>query len=311
MSFKVRFWGVRGSYPAPGKDFLIGGNTTCIEIEINNNILIFDAGTGIIKLGKYITSRIKNNQINIFLFFTHYHQDHIQGLPFFGPIYMPNIVINFFGPKLAEKTLYENIMANMYMPFFPVNFEETLSKKFFNNIKEKDTVIIDENSNYRLSEEYIEKKRETKDKKEIIITAHKNFIHPKDGSFYYSIEFDGKKIVFATDIEGFVGGDVRLINTATNADILIHDSQYLPEVYTNKYYPTQGFGHSTPIIAADVARKANVKKLILTHHDPNSTDKDVKKIQTIARKYFKESYYAYEIMEIDLEKDKTSEFTWL
>ena len=304
--FKIRFWGVRGSYPSTGKNFSIGGNTTCVEVEIDQNVMIFDAGTGIIKLGKYLTKKLlEKKDLKIFIFFTHYHQDHIQGLPFFNLLYMPSVHLNFFGPKLAEKTLYENIMANMYMPFFPVDFEETLSKKSFNNLKDRDVVIIDpKNSSYNISEEYIEKDK--KEEQLIKITAYKNFIHPKNGSFYYRIEFNNKKIVFATDIEGFVGGDIRLITASKNADILIHDSQYLPEVYKNPYFPTQGFGHATPVIASDVARQAGVKKLILTHHDPNSTDKNIKKIQTIARKYFKESYYAYEIMEIDLENNKTS-----
>ncbi|HCL55752.1 MAG TPA: MBL fold metallo-hydrolase [Spirochaetia bacterium] len=313
MSFKLRFWGVRGSYPATGKAFGTGGNTTCLEIEAGNATIIIDAGTGIIRLGKEIMKRMaaqKKDSHQAFMFFTHYHQDHNQGLPFFVPLYNPRYKINFLGPTLGSRTMLENLNINMYIPFFPVNFEETGCKKDFFNINENQTVVIspDDPSSFQVCEKHLEIVKPPEPEK-IKISINKNFIHPKDGCLYYTIEYKGKKVTFATDVEGFVGGDQRLIAASKNADYLIHDSQYLPEVYLNPFFPTQGFGHATPLIAADVARQAGVKTLVLTHHDPESDDQRVKKIQTLARKSFKNTIYAYEVMEIDVIENKISPFT--
>ena len=101
MSFKLRFWGVRGSYPATGKAFGTGGNTTCLEIEAGNATIIIDAGTGIIRLGKEIMKRMaaqKKDSHQAFMFFTHYHQDHNQGLPFLSPFIIRDIKLIFLAP---------------------------------------------------------------------------------------------------------------------------------------------------------------------------------------------------------------------
>jgi phosphoribosyl 1,2-cyclic phosphodiesterase len=317
MSFKIRFWGVRGSYPvATTKGFDIGGNTTCLEIEAGNHIIIIDAGTGIIKLGKMILKRMRENKERnkeLVLFFTHYHQDHTQGLPFFSPVYMPNVKIYFCGPTIGGSDVFGNLRTSMYPPFFPVNFHETMCKKEFFNVAQDDVFKFDPNDSRcfpTIGEKYIEATKEN-DPEKLKITANKNYIHPKDGSFYYVIEYKNKKVTFATDVEGFVGGDQRLIRAAKGSDYLIHDTQYLPDVYLSQTFTTQGFGHSTPSISADVARQAEVKNLVLTHHDPDSNDQLVKKVQSIAKKKFKNTIYAYEVMEIDVLENKISAFTGL
>lgn len=314
MSFKLRFWGVRGSYPAAGKDFLIGGNTTCLEVEVGGRTLIFDAGTGIIRLGKDIMKRAAQNKsaLNLSLIFTHYHQDHTQGMPFFAPIYIPNSQIFFLGPKLGGKDLFDNLKVNMYMPFFPVNFDETGSHKNYYTIEEYKAVIYTpyEDTEPTVVEKHLE--LEKGDEPDLIkVFVYKNYIHPKDGSFYYRIEYKGKKVVFATDVEGFVGGDQRLIKASQGVDYLIHDCQYLPEVYLSKNFSAQGYGHATPNIAADVAIQAGVKNLILTHHDPNNNDEKVKKVYEMTKELFENTIYSYEVMEVDVLDGTISEYTGL
>lgn len=312
MNFKLRFWGVRGSYPAPGKDRVIGGNTTCLEVEAGNTTLIFDAGTGIIKLGKYLARRLfeqKQSHLRLALFFTHYHQDHVQGLPFFTPLYMPNARIYFLGPKLGGQDMIGNLNLNMYNPFFPVNFEDTGSKKEFFNLRENDVVKfmpLEDKGIPMIGEKYLEK---TENPDQLKVFVYKNYIHPKDGSFYYRIEYQGKKVVFATDVEGYVGGDQRLIGAAKNADYLIHDTQYLESTYLNPGMPTQGYGHSTPQISAQTALAAGVKNLILTHHDPESEDRRVLEIEAEAKKIFPDSFHAYEVMEVDVLAGTVNPFT--
>lgn len=314
MSFKMRFWGVRGSYPSCGKNFETGGNTTCLEIEIDGLRLIFDAGTGIIKLGQLLSKQMyaaQKESLSLNLFFTHYHQDHTQGLPFFNPIYMPNCKIYSFGPKLNGRDLMENLNITMYNPFFPVNYEDTFSQKEFFNVHEADVVSYDLSKEPyipTIAPKYIEVKKGV-EPENVKVFITKNFLHPNGGSLCYRIEYKNKKVVFATDVEGYVGGDQKLIGFSKGADYLIHDTQYLPEVYTNPIFPTQGYGHSTPQISAEVAKKAGVKTLILTHHDPTAEDKSLRKIQTLARKYFKNSILAYEVMEVDVLEDKISQFT--
>jgi ribonuclease BN (tRNA processing enzyme) len=128
------------------------------------------------------------------------------------------------------------------------------------------------------------------------ISTIRNYMHPKGGSYFYKIEIpSGKSIVIATDTEGFVGGDQRLIKFAKGTDILLHDAQYEPK----DYGMMQGFGHSTYEMACEIAEKAEVKKLLLVHHDPRYEDKKLQKLESGARKLFPETYIAAEAMEFN------------
>ena len=126
---------------------------------------------------------------------------------------------------------------------------------------------------------------------EFKIRAMKSHAHPKGGVMVYCVEKEGKKVVYATDTEGYVGADTKLINFAEGADLLIHDAQYTMEEYTRG---CQGFGHSTPEMAAEVARRAKVGKLILFHHDPGHNDAKIEEIERKARKIFPDTIAAYE-----------------
>lgn len=292
--FSVKFWGTRGSYATPGETTLkYGGNTTCVEIETDHSLLIIDAGTGIIDLGKKIVKEGKFKNINIM--FTHTHKDHTEGFPSFLPAYLGQYRINIYGPK-AINTGIEDVIANsMNYSYFPVQFEEMGSLKSAVNVKETEIIVIKENksipivynkyhSNYEIGE------------KDIVVKLLKNYNHPRNGVYVYRIEYMGKSFVFATDVESYVNGDTKLIKLAKEADVLVHDAAYDSATYIKK----QGWGHSTSEMAAENAIKANVGRLYLTHHDPEDREEDIEKKCKIAKESFKESFIAYEGLEIDM-----------
>ena len=269
---KVVFYGVRGSYPVPGSSTkTVGGNTSCIFIKSGSSNLIFDAGTGIIPLGKKLLgdfySDPDQDELNIKIFLSHYHHDHIQGLPFFAPFYIPNSNIDFLGPIFLNDNVEK--MFNLYhqMNFSPMSIYEYKANCTFHDLLDNDQVNISE-----MNEIVILENTNKSDNNSIVIKTLKSYAHPRNGSLIYWIEINGKSIVYATDTEGYVGGDQRLINFSKNADLLIHDSQYTNDKYLNNIIPTQGFGHSTSQMAIEVAKAANVKSLVLFHHDPSYND---------------------------------------
>lgn len=307
---KATFWGVRGSIPQPTSKHIVtekyGGNTTCLTIEFDNHTLIFDAGTGINAYGRNCGKRK-----HFMLIFTHFHHDHVHGFPFFLPIYLPNRIIHYYSPKLIKNSLYKVLESEFDPPFFPYRFENTIVRKIFSVIDHMDSIrllnIKDESqfkeclvaSGYEdaFLEEILEEFPNWENTHLVAnvslpklpyetarIDVMENLAHPNVGSYIYKVRSENKTIIFATDIEGKVGGSHRLIKFCENADVLIHDAQYFPEDYPR----FQDFGHSTYEMACDHAIKANVKKLYLTHHDPWSSDEKLDELQSRAEKYIKE-----------------------
>jgi ribonuclease BN (tRNA processing enzyme) len=289
-----KLYGVRGSYPiSPANGTKIGGNTPCLLARSPEHIIIFDAGSGLIELGKSLLPEIaeykKTNKspFHISLIFTHTHLDHLMGLPFFIPLYMPDVHIHFFGsPSLGMD--FEQIIRTYFMPqFFPVEWHELRSLKSFNNIDEdtvisfipgQDGPILNHSSGFKAR------------KGEITVRNMKYYFHPKNGSHIYKVSYNDKNLVFATDIEEYDGGDARLAEFAAGADVLIHDAQYTPE----QYRMFSGYGHSSYEMACRCAEQAKVKKLLLFHHDPNNDDEQLREIEKKAKKLFKASELASE-----------------
>lgn len=288
---RIKFWGVRGSYPVPGAcTAKFGGNTSCIEIRNDKHLVILDAGTGIIPLGEEIIANFKscngNTKLHITVLLTHTHHDHIQGLPFFKPAYQQFCSLYIFGPQLLGEDLRETLSQTMEPRFCPVRFEEMSSEKVIVNMAETDKLIFQNSGRAP----HLQNGREPVHKPghdDLVIRALRSYAHPKDGVFIFKISMNGKSVVYATDIEGYSGGDSRLIQFAQGADVLIHDAQYEFDEYTDPRNPKQGFGHSTVDMACEVAHKAAVRKLVLFHHDPTHDDAQMDSIEHYAAGKFK------------------------
>lgn len=307
--FRVKFRGVRGSHTVSSSNTLnYGGNTSCIEVNVHGHTVIIDAGTGIIELGNdilrdYIASGTRESSridINTTILFSHTHFDHICGLPFFKPAFVDNSKITMFGPD-TDNNYFEDIITNfIYTPYFPVNFDDFTADIEIQSLNIAETILLYPNNPIpevrKLSYAEINNLPENT----VVISAIKSQAHPKDGVLIFKIEFMGKKMIFASDIEGYIGGDVKLINFARNADLLIHDAQYTYGDYASTVSPKQGFGHSTPEIAAEVARIANVKQLAIYHMDPSYNDEAVEAMETNTKKYFPNTIAAKEGLEISL-----------
>ncbi len=261
---KIKFWGTRGSVPVPGKDTIIyGGNTTCLEITLESgDTVIIDAGTGIRLLGDKLLEekRIKN----IYLLITHIHWDHLLGFPFFNPLYDASSNIYIDGNHNCMRGLKYTFNNKMGDGFFPVKFDELKAKIHFLNkvLKgplEINGTIIDS------------------------VPLH----HPQGGVGFRFKEGD-KRFVFITDNE--LKGDPWEGRTpdiyagfSNNADILVHDCQYTPDEIANR----KGQGHSDYGAVFELANKAAVNKLIMSHHDPVRTDPQVKRIEDICNEMAK------------------------
>jgi phosphoribosyl 1,2-cyclic phosphodiesterase len=280
---QLRFWGVRGSYAAPFKTHLgVGGNTSCVEIRSGDHLLVCDAGTGIIPLGNELMQQDKIREMLIIL--THYHWDHVCGLPFFVPAFVPDWKINFFGPGESPKIIEEYVSAQMQAPYFPVGTETWLAETNY---------LTPENDGFHYGPMKI------------------NFsnVHHPGITYGYKIEVNNKTIVYASDNECmFIEKSVKHrsdefneeehelykemiheehqseLNLIQDADILIHDAQYTPDDYDKK----RGWGHSCYIDTINTAIDANVKELYLFHHDPNYDDTAMEAILKHSNQIIKE-----------------------
>ncbi|MGC2109268.1 MAG: MBL fold metallo-hydrolase [Candidatus Korobacteraceae bacterium] len=267
---KLRFWGVRGSVPVPEEGYLgYGGNTPCLEVRVGETILIIDAGTGIRKLGIQLQDEFAGGNMELNLLLSHFHWDHIQGLPFFPPLFSAANRIIFYScqPEEGLKKVLEDEMSH---PHFPVDFDLLAAKRDFVNISK---------SPLRRDGLRVE-------------TFPLN--HPQDAAGY-RIEAHGIVITHASDFEH---GDPELDKTlreyAKDADVLIYDAQYTPAEYEAK----KGWGHSTWLEATRVARDCNVKRLILFHHDPEHDDNQMRQIVSEARRHFQNTDAATEGLDI-------------
>jgi len=303
--FKITFWGVRGSHPVPGKNTIqFGGNTTCTEVSVGNARIIIDAGTGIVELGKkllseYFSSKNSDKQLNIIILFTHLHHDHTQGLPFFAPLFFGKSILNLFGPINFGSELKLVLERSMTPPNFPIDFFQTNSMKKIYTVNDSNEIVINSKTgDVTLYNKYHDKVPENNEN--IKIEIMNDYSHPANGVLIYKIIYKDRILVFSTDVEGFMFGNSKLINFSKNATILVHDAQYTKEEYVALPIPKQGFGHSIAEMAIEVAKKANVKNLILTHHDPNRTDAELRKMQSKYRRRFKNLTYAKEGLTIEV-----------
>ena len=298
--FTIKFWGVRGSYPTPGPETIkYGGNTACVEIRAGERTIILDAGTGIIPLGRELE---KQKSSEIILLFSHLHHDHTQGFPFFVPAYIPNTRLHIFGPGGTPETLRRVLEHNQSAETFPVSLRDMPAMKDIQSVRESQVIVWESalqghEENIRVSES---SGRSSSDA--LVIRIYKSHAHP-GGVYIYRITWHGKSVVYATDTEGYVGMDRKLIAFARDADVLIHDAQYSEEHYRGclaGFPSTQGYGHSTTAMACEVATSAQTGELVMFHHDPAYTDAMVAAQESVAKNLFLDSHAAYEGLEITL-----------
>jgi phosphoribosyl 1,2-cyclic phosphodiesterase len=272
---KIRFWGVRGSIPCPGPNTVrYGGNTSCIEIcfEDLERLIVLDAGSGIRELGNDLMTRYKDRSAPLIeVFVTHTHWDHIQGFPFFAPIYIPNMKIHIYGPATDHReTLQKTIAGQLSYQYFPVRQNELSAEIEYTELTEGHLDLGDG-----------------------LTVATKYLSHPLR-CLGYRFAYQNKTVCTVYDMEPFQNlfsmdpddpdYDGALVEEGRQAaedlnqgisdfysgtDILIHDAQYTAHEYASGRV---GWGHSPMDQVVADADKSGVKHLTLFHHDPFRTD---------------------------------------
>jgi phosphoribosyl 1,2-cyclic phosphodiesterase len=278
----IKLWGVRGSYPAPqGSHLRVGGNTACVEFCVDGYRLICDAGTGIIPLGNHLARQHGNSPQELCLLISHYHWDHISGLPFFVPAFMPNWTINVYAPGDSSAEIETYIAGQMQPPYFPVEVEVWQAKMHYRHTQQRQIQYGP-----------------------FVINAF--YVHHPGITLGYLIKVHDKVIAYMSDNElSFIDRSIEVRKNELNPretelilamakeewdnavqqikgiDILLHDAQYTPEDYQKK----QGWGHSCYLDTIDFALDAKVKDLYLFHMDPAYDDDFVDNIYEKALKY--------------------------
>lgn len=293
--FRVKFWGVRGSYPTVDPDTLaVGGNTSCVEVNVDSRRLIFDAGTGIIRLGKELCDGAVAPP-TAYVFLSHTHIDHVMGLCFFEPLLTPKAHSFILGPGDTRGALRRSLRHLTNSHLFPVSLDELKGKKEIFSLAGGEQVRFGANARRPIIEP-----PKAANGDELVITTCKSPAHPLNGVMLYRVNYRNKSFVYATDIEQQEGGYPEIIEFARGADLLVHDAQYVYEEYAGRAKSRKGWGHSTIDLAAEVAEKAQVKRLALFHHEPTHNDMTMKKIEKQAKRLFRSSMVAHEGMEIAL-----------
>lgn len=269
---KIKLWGTRGSIATPGQDTVkYGGNTACVEVSDDKNLVIFDAGTGIRPLGLDLQRRaLRGEKIHGHIFISHFHLDHIQGFPFFVPVYIPGNSFTIYGCEGAGKKLESIFVGQMSPEYFPVTLAEMPADLKFFQLTTRPVQL----NGWTVTPTYVN--------------------HP-GLALAYRLDNGSAKIAYVTDNEPFryllrQQGDMRpifddidkgevsleredrnLLEFIRGVDVLIHDAQYTIEEYKTKL----GWGHSFYEFAVEMALQADVKQLVLFHHDPMRPDRQL------------------------------------
>ena len=257
MSLRATFWGARGSIPTPGPTTVrYGGNTPCVELRTpDDRLIILDAGTGIRALGRSLLDRAGGRAIEADLFLTHAHWDHIQGLPFFAPIFGRGHRFTIWGSAAMERRVDEVVRDQMSPVVFPVSFEQLAAAIDFRHLTDGTRTP---GHGYEVTSFAVQ--------------------HP-GGALGFRIHAPGASdadVVYIPDNElaahpqydRDAGWRARLVAFASGASVLIHDAMYT----TAEYGHHHGWGHSTYAEAVALALEAGVRTLVLFHHEPRRTD---------------------------------------
>jgi phosphoribosyl 1,2-cyclic phosphodiesterase len=279
----LRFWGVRGSTPTVDKStWRYGGNTACVEFTTPAGArVILDCGTGLRMLGRHLEAAEEPQRHEPHIFVTHYHWDHIQGIPFFSPLYAEQNRFHFYSFRseyLGAGSLKRVFEAQMAYPYFPVNLNAMCAKREFTEVSGGDRFEVPGAR----------------------VTAR--WLHHPQGCLGFRFETSVGTVVYATDNEpGNPVLDESLRELAAGADIFINDAQFTPEQLETS---RKGWGHSTWLEGVKIAEEVGVKNLVLFHHDPDSTDKAVDSILRDARGRFTNVWAAAEGMVMTLGQEE-------
>ncbi len=252
----VHYWGVHGTLPTPGAAYTrYGGNTPCVSVEISGEPLyVFDCGSGIKRLSDRVMAAASAERLSARVFISHTHWDHINTVPFFAPLYIRGNQIEIFGPYQGNLTIERAISAQMESVYFPVTIREFGARLVFRDLRE-----------------------ETLDfgpvRVDTMLLSHPGYC------LGYRLSCRGRNICYITDNELYLPGDPRrnehylerLADFVRGADVLITDTTYRDHEYPSKV----DWGHSCVSQVADLAARAEVKRLHLFHHDPDQTDSDI------------------------------------
>ena len=263
---EITFWGVRGTAPVSGKEKnKYGGHTLCASVvTCGGEKIIVDAGTGVRQLGEKLIKEKGKAPLHLSLLLTHFHLDHIIGLPFFAPLYLEDVHMTFYAPALPDETkkYLTGLMARRY---FPQDFLKTESKKTFKEVPEE---------SFSLGP---------------LLVSHCPLIHPQ-GSIAFKIQEKEKSIVFASDTEPPEQGmDEKLISFVRRASIFVYDAMYTPQEYESG---KRGWGHSTWLEGTKIAKAAGVGSLYLSHFNPGHSDRQIDRMVMLARREFSKTHGA-------------------
>ena len=267
--FRVKFWGTRGSIATPGPETVrYGGNTACVEVRCGEDILIFDCGTGIRELGIVLAREYAERNLEVHLFVSHTHWDHIQGFPFFQPAYRAGNRVNIFSLHSPDRSLERLFTGQMDGNYFPVTLDDLMARLHFDELS-GDVHIGD------------------------VKISHMHLNHP-GLALSFRMESKGRSVVYMTDHEPYhklLGEsphtkklDAEIDAFAKNSDLLIREAQYTDEEYATK----RGWGHSTTTDAAISAVNSEAKRLVLFHHDPMHDDQQIDSMVDSCRAKIKE-----------------------
>ena len=280
---RIRLWGVRGSIPVPGKSTVrYGGNTSCVEVRADGEIIILDAGSGIRLLGLALDKEFGNRSMKLTLLISHTHWDHIQGLPFFSPAYNQKNLIRVLGYEGARAGLAKILASQMETPFFPVSLRQLPSHLAIEELKEMEFRVgpVEVRSKFANHPGICVGYR--------LATSSGSIAYFPDNEPYEELKLllasrDGISEEEARDFAGAERG--KMIDFLSDCDVAIMDTQYTEEEYAKHV----GWGHSPVESVVSLALEANVGKLILFHHDPNHDDQMIDRMLAHARAFVAKS----------------------